>query len=121
LSLLYPVSLTDPHHQDHIVPRARLVESNLKRLNLRRTEIALALDRRDRLPNLQLLHGHLNVQKSKMPITEFVKKLTPVAKRDHFVDFHNLGELPADESEFNRFYVARERALKARLKHILSP
>ena len=120
LSLLYPVSLTDPNHQDHIVPRARLVESRLKQLKIPQREIALALDRRDRLPNLQLLHGRLNLEKSAKPITEFVSKITPATKRQYYVDLHDLGKLPKDEREFNRFYLARERAMKARLKKILT-
>ena len=61
----------------------------------------------------------MNVQKSKKPITEFVRDLKPVDKRAHFVDFHDLGKLPTDESEFNRFFTAREKAMKAKLKKLL--
>ena len=120
LSLLYPVNLENPHHQDHVVPRARLVESKLRRQGIKRQEVALIMDRRDRLPNLQLLQGHVNVQKSHMAIADFVALIRPADKRKHFIDFHDLGKVPADERDFNRFYMARERVMKAKLKKLVT-
>jgi hypothetical protein len=120
LSLLYAVDWSNPHHQDHVVPRSRLTEAKLKRLKIPASEIALILDRRDRLPNLQLLQGHVNVQKSKMPLAEFVGKIEPVGQRQHFLSANLISQVPLDETEFTSYYEAREAEMRAKLAKLLA-
>jgi hypothetical protein len=119
LSLLYPIDLAKSHHQDHVVPRARLTVSRLRSLGLSSDEIELATDRRDRLPNLQLLQGQINAQKSKMALTDFIAKLSPVSKRRHFIDSNDLVLIPKDETQFNQFYLKREQVMRKRLRELI--
>ena len=119
LSLIYPVSWTNPSHVDHIVPRARLTESKLKKLGISQPEIALALGRKDRLGNLQLLDGLVNKEKSKKPVAVFIAAMTP-AERVAYPARHDIAPVPKDESEFNVFFEQREAAMRAKLKALVT-
>ena len=116
LSLLYPgVRITDLYHQDHVVPTTMLRESKLKSLGLSDGEIRLILDYRDMVPNLQLLPGTQNIEKSKKPLEEYLKTIKPVGKRHHYCDFHDLTFIPKDGAEFLAFFEARRATMRERL------
>ena len=65
LSLLFPfVDLRQQYHVDHIFPRTRFSPSKLRRVGVPDGEIDQFVQRRDGLPNLQLLAGTANVEKA---------------------------------------------------------
>lgn len=120
LSLLYPgARLTDVYHQDHVIPRTLLRESRLRTVGVTSEEISLIMDRRDTVPNLQLLPGPQNMEKSKKSLNQYLQGIKPVAKRRHYIDFHDLVVIPNDASDFLKFYDARRTVMRDRLRREL--
>jgi len=119
LSLIYPVNWTNPFHVDHIVPKSRLTETRLTKLGISQQEIATALNRKDKLANLQLLDGHINKQKSKKPLATFLGEMT-ASEQSAYPVRHDIVHVPKDETEFNKFYEAREAAIRSKLKVLVT-
>lgn len=76
------------------------------------------MDRVDRLPNLQLLPGRPNQQKSALLPHEWLERMEDDDAAEHR-RLHDLGEVPKDIKGFNVFYEARrERLLSKMEKHL---
>ena len=69
MAILYPwVDFSNRFHQDHIFPRARFSHARLLRAGISEGEISSFQELRDQIPNLQLIPGAGNQEKSsKMP------------------------------------------------------
>lgn len=121
LVLLFPfVDLRNEFHVDHVFPRSRFDKRRLTAVGMTTEQIELARERRDFLPNLQLLQGRLNQSKgSKMPAewleTEFPD---PQSLRD-YTDRHCLGDIPGSLAGFDGFYDQRRTRLRANLRIVL--
>lgn len=77
-------------------------------------------DLRDRLPNLQLLEGAVNVSKQAMPPSEWVVRHLPdPVAREGWLASHDLTGLPADFSEFLDFYEGRRERMLDRLQKLV--
>jgi hypothetical protein len=78
------------------------------------------IDRADRLANLQLLDGVLNIEKSAaFPNDWLVRAFPDTDRRDAFIERHRLGTIPEDIIGFSDFYEARRRELLERLRTLL--
>jgi hypothetical protein len=121
LSLCYPfVDLRNQFHIDHVFPRALVTPARLRRAGISEEEIPELRARVNRLPNLQLLEGHINEEKQAKP---------PLAwARAHFADErqfegycarHDLVDLPSDITEFDDFFEKRREALRERIQIVL--
>jgi len=121
LSLLYPfIDPRQSHHIDHIYPRGLLQRRKLDAAKCDATTIDQCLDVRDRLANLQLLGGTLNIVKSDQPpATWFAATYTNPSSLQEVIDRHDLGDLPIDANDFLRFYEARRARLRIRLAQLL--
>ena len=75
-------------------------------------------DRADRLPNLQLLAGVPNIEKSATLPREWLDGLGPEKAAEHR-RLHDLGEVPPKMADFNHFYEARRDRLLGRLETLL--
>jgi hypothetical protein len=116
LSLLYPgVDLTETYHQDHIFPRSRLTESRLSRAGLKTQDIATILMERDKLPNLQLLRGELNIEKSRKLPRDYVRTIRPLSRREAYLRLHDLEQLPGDVDGVIAFFHMRRAIMQERL------
>lgn len=121
LSLIFPfVDLRNQFHIDHIFPRARFTERQLASAGVPREKIDNFIRRKDGLANLQLLQGAENNEKrAKMP-SEWLRQSQPdPTSRQAYLDRYLLGEIPDSITEFDAFYDARRKRLKARIKQIL--
>ena len=122
LSLLFPVlDLAHHFHVDHIFPRARFSEHDLKGAGIPEEKHQSYWEMMDGLPNLQLLEGAKNTEKqAALPIDWLNKDMggNPVA-RQAYIDRHLLGAVPAGLSEFELFYDARLERLEERIKDVL--
>jgi hypothetical protein len=122
LSILYPfIDVRQLHHVDHIFPKSQLQRRRLERFDCSAAYIDECLAARDRLPNLQLLEGLLNVSKNDgLPAEWFSTTYPDAVQRQAVLDRHNLGKLPTTATEFMEFYQARREQIRLRLTALLS-
>ena len=120
LSTLYPFVDTQHNqfHIDHIFPKSRFTWRRLKNAGIPEDDIPLFQDRVDRLPNLQLLAGRPNQEKSATLPRQWLDGLGHEKAAEH-MRLHDLGEVPADIADFNEFYEARRDRLLGRLETLL--
>lgn len=122
LSLLYPfIDVRQLHHVDHFFPKSQLQRRRLERVGCDAETIDACLAARDKLANLQLLEGLLNVSKNDAMPAEWLKAVYPdELTRQAILDRHDLGMPPASASEFMTFYNARRERMRGRLTKLLS-
>lgn len=121
LSILYPgMDFRNEFHIDHIFPRSRFTRARLLAAGLPEEEIETFIGASDRLPNLQLMEGPVNVAKQ--------DKLPAAWMKGHYPDHgalaaywarHDLGDVPDDITQFMAFYDARRQRIAERVRSIL--
>ena len=121
LSLIFPfVNLQDQFHVDHIFPDSCFSQRCLSAVNIPDDKILVLRRRKDRLPNLQLLQGSKNNEKSDtMPADWLIDTYTDDATRRAYEERHMLGSVPESISDFDAFYNARRERLKTTISQIL--
>ena len=122
LSILYPfIDVRQLHHIDHFFPKSHLQRRRLEKLGCDSRYIDDCLSARDRLGNLQLLEGLLNVSKNdSLPVEWLATTYPDAVQRQAILDRHHLGKPPATALEFLDFYNARRDRLGKRLSQLLS-
>ncbi len=108
-------------HLDHVFPKSLLQRRRLEKLDCSTAVIEECLSARDKLANLQLLEGLLNVSKGDSLPAEWLSATYPdPTQRQAVLDRHDLGKLPATAAEFMEFYEARRERMRQRLATLLS-
>ncbi len=101
------------YNLDHIHPKANFSADKMKSIGMPDADIPWALERRDLLPNLQLLPGPVNSAKLAMPYDEWLSK-QPQPEL-----YRNVGMTPEDINlkfaSFREFYEARYKLLVKKL------
>ena len=122
LSLLFDhVDLKHKMHVDHVYPRSLLTRPKLNKAGITGDEAERITDQRDLLPNLQLLDGSANQEKSGKPPAVWLRKHLPAAKdQRHYRDLHLLGDLPAGPANFAAFFDARRHKMHQQLDRLLT-
>lgn len=121
LAILFPhVNTRNQHHVDHVFPQTLLRANKLKGLGFSSDQVKDMQDRRDRLPNLQLLEGPENISKSGTDPDTWVKTNYTDDQRGAHLERHALPWLPSAADQFDAFYEDRKKALEERLKKFLS-
>jgi hypothetical protein len=121
LSLLYPGhDLRNEFHEDHIFPKSVFKRKHLTAAGLSPEQVERYIEQINLLPNLQLLEGPFNVQKSaKMP-HEWIKEQFPdKVSRNAYIAKHDLGTIPANLADFGAFFDGRRTRLATRLRKLL--
>lgn len=120
LALMYPgMDLRNEFHVDHVFPKAAFRRKKLVDAGLAADRIAEVQDLRDRLPNLQLLEGSINISKNDtMPLAWCTDQFTS-EKRDAYLDRHDLTDLPAGMVEFGEFFAVRADRMLVKLRKVL--
>lgn len=117
LSLLYADIRTDLKvlHKDHLHPKASFEKANLSKLgiNLSEEEIQEWREKRDKLPNLQLLPSSDNESKGETPLEEWVKN-PGNEKLLEFMDGIDSYSL----KDFDAFYEKRRANIQKALRDI---
>lgn len=121
LSLLFPsVDLRNQFHLDHIFPSARFTVRALKDAGVPEDKIALWVQNKDGLANLQLLPGPENNEKQAMMPSEWLsQRYGDLGSRKEYQERHLMGEVPDSITEFNTFYEARRARLREEIKKLL--
>ncbi len=121
LSLLYPGhDLRNEFHEDHIFPKSHFRRAKLSAAGLSDPEIEIAKDHVNQLPNLQLLDGTANIQKSaKLPAAWIAEQFPDEVSRNAYAAKHDLGTIPNDLKGFATFFAARRARIVVRLRKLL--
>lgn len=122
LSLLYPGhDLRNEFHEDHVFPKSRFKRKQLAAAGLTPEQVEDSLWKVNLLPNLQLLEGPFNVQKSaKLPHDWMKDQFGDEVARNAYAAKHDLGTIPTDLSGFGTFFDARRTRLAMRLRKLLN-
>ena len=122
LSILYPfIDVRQLHHIDHFFPKSHLTQSRLEKLGCDSIYIEECLAARNRLANLQLLEGLINISKNdKLPAEWLMATYPDQTQHQAILDRHELGTPPTSANEFLTFYKARRERLRLRLTSLLS-
>ena len=111
---------TNQFHIDHVFPRALMTEARLKKVGISEEKIPEYLDRVNRLANLQLLEGSINIRKSAMlPAYWLSARYLDESERQHHCHLHDLGDVPTEIDGFLDFYETRQRRILEKLRHLL--
>ena len=120
LSLVFPhLDLRQHFHIDHVFPKSRFTRAKLSALGLCEDKIAHFPDSSDRLPNLQLLEGHENLQKRAMLPAEWLQTFKTDDTRRNYATTHLLGDVPEGIDGFEIFYEARRLQLRDKIAELL--
>ena len=120
LSLVFPhLDLRQHFHIDHVFPKSRFTRAKLSALGLCEDKIAHLPDSSDRLPNLQLLEGHENLQKRAMLPAEWLQTFRTDEARWNYATTHLLGDVPEGIVDFETFYEARRLQLRDKIAELL--
>ena len=120
MSLLF--SYINPQHQfhlDHVFPRKLFSESQLNGCGVHESRQAEFRDKCDRLANLQLLEGSVNLEKSAMMPDRWLTEKNHPDAAVAIVEQHLLGEVPESFGEFETFYDRRRERLRERIVELL--
>lgn len=122
LSILFPfVDVRQLHHIDHVFPKSQLQRRKLEKAGCSPAYAEECLVARDRLANLQLLEGLLNVSKNDSLPGPWIEATYPdPTQRQAVLDRHDLGAAPATHQDFIPFYNARRERLRVRLSSLLT-
>ena len=121
LSLIFQhLDLRQHFHVDHVFPKSRFNHTKLVTAGISQDKIDQLQDAADRLPNLQLLEGHENVQKRAMLPTEWLETFKSDEERENYVTTHLLAGVPDSVHNFYSFYEERRLRLKEKIVELLS-
>ena len=120
LSLVFRhLDLRQHFHIDHVFPKSRFAPGRLRAAGIPDEEIDDLRDCADRLPNLQLLEGHENLQKRAALPGEWLQAFSTEELGRAYAATHLLGGVPERIDGFKSFYEARRRLLKKRITRLL--
>ena len=123
LTLLFPFvdTSTNHFHIDHVFPKSAFHTSALRRVGMNDDEIADAQTKKDQLPNLQLLPGIPNQEKSStMPLEWLKQHIKDVVAQQDYISRHSLEDIADDITQFSIFFDRRRKWLAQRLGAVLS-
>lgn len=121
LALIYPgVDVRNEFHVDHVFPRSLFTPARLARAGIAAEEIPTLVDLVDRLPNLQLLEGAVNISKqAALPLAWAESVYPDTDQRGLYLAGNDLGGLPAELSGFPEFFERRRGLIGAKLAALL--
>lgn len=121
LSLLYPgMNFRNEFHIDHVFPRSRFTRARLVASGVTGQELEEMAVAVDRLPNLQLMEGPINVSKQdKLPAAWVQQQFPNQGARESYLARHELGQIPDNIVDFMGFYSARRERIASRIRTVL--
>ncbi len=122
LALLYPsLDYRNLFHQDHIHPKSKFTAKRLQAAGIDDAEAAWLMARVNDIPNLQMLEGAPNVEKSDMPFAEWLEFRYP--NPDDRAQYMERQYIPAGKDTslagFRAFHLERRRLMREELARIL--
>lgn len=107
-------------HQDHIHPKSLFTKPKLKAKGFSDDEIKDIQDQVNQIPNLQLLQGTTNTEKSNKPFNEWLNEKYPLEDdRHNYMSQHYVPDEDSTIEKFLSFFKARRELMKKRLYEIV--
>ncbi len=123
LALLYPdLDFRNAFHMDHIHPRSHFTKAQLTRRSITDAEQVIEYqDRFDLIPNLQLLEGTTNTEKSNKPFAVWLEEAFPneVAREAYRRRHYIPADAATDFENFIEFYEARRDLMRDALNNVV--
>ena len=120
LSLVFRhLDLRQHFHIDHVFPKSRFTRAKLSGLGIPDDKIDQLQDFSDRLPNLQLLEGHENLQKRALLPFQWLQAFDTDDARQNYSTTHLLDHMPEQVDGFESFYEARRKSLRNKIIELL--
>jgi hypothetical protein len=121
LALLYPgIDTTRQFHVDHIFPRSRFTRSQLIKAGVPSEDVSAFVEACDRIANLQLLPGPVNVEKrALLPRDWLDKHFSEPEQRNQWLLTYDIPSLPNSLAGFMKFADARRERMGRRLAQLL--
>jgi hypothetical protein len=121
LALLYPtLDFRNLFHVDHIHPRSSFTQARLLKRGINATDIPSFMERADALPNLQLLEGIPNQQKSDADFADWFKDTVKGATAQaDYVAKHFIAKTDCKLTNFGAFFDQRKALLREQLLALL--
>ncbi len=123
LALLYPqLDYRNAFHMDHIHPRSHFTRHQLTRRGITDPVVIIEYqDRFDLIPNLQLLGGTMNQEKSSKPFAAWLDIAYPSAEERSAYSRQHCIPVDADPTfaAFIDFYEARRQLMRQALRRIV--
>ena len=121
LALLYPsLNYRNKFHIDHIFPKSQFTRPKLLKAGIPEDEIEFYLGAVNSLPNLQILEGIPNQEKSD---SEFKKWLDSTCRsnqeKDEYMERHSIPKVDFSLTNFQGFIDARKTILREKLSKVL--
>jgi hypothetical protein len=121
LTLLYPwIDYSNRIHQDHIHPKSRFTKGRLKAKGFSDDETKVIQGQVNQIPNLQLLQGTINTEKSNKSFNEWLNEQYPLEdERHYYMSQHYVPDEDSTIEKFPCFFEARRELMKKRLYEIV--
>lgn len=121
LALLYPnLDFHNKFHLDHIHPRIFFTRSQLARKGIAQTDIDFCVENFNLLPNLQLLEGVQNLEKSSSDFDAWISSHFPdSATRDAYIRKNFIPNVDFSISNFKKFFEHRRDLMRDQLNTAL--
>ena len=123
LALISPFIDVQHHHFhiDHVFPKSRFSRKSLREVGIDEARIEVFMDCCNRLGNLQLLEGAINIEKQATLPAEWIE--TRYANEDdrrHYCDLYLLANVPEGLNGFLDFYEERRGRLQQRITDLVN-
>jgi len=121
LALLYPtLDFRNRFHIDHIHPRSKFTKAKLRQRGIPHADIDFYLENVNLLPNLQLLEGVPNQEKSNADFADWLENTCETPKeKANYMKRHFIPDVDLSFSNFREFIEQRRALLANELRRIL--
>ena len=114
LSILEPeYNLGYQLHVDHMHPKAAFTKSKLNEIGIPENVQEEWREKREQLPNLQLLNGHENQSKKAKPFSQWVAEMED---KDGYISDNGLTGCSLEIKDFDAFFEKRKAFLRKKLE-----
>ena len=123
LALLSPfINLQHHHfHIDHVFPKSRFTRGRLREAGIDDEQCDELADRANRIGNLQLLDGAINLEKQATLPAEWIEiQYSDPESRRHHCGLYLLRDIPRDMAGFSDFYEVRRERLQRRIDELVN-
>lgn len=122
LALLYPeLNVKHVFHMDHLHPKKYFSETQLRKANLGDEQVKFCSSNFNKLPNIQLLEGNINKQKSATELEKWiVNEFGTVTSLAAYKRMHYIPETESlDIKNFSTFFKKRRELMASKFNSIL--
>lgn len=122
LAVLYPtLDFKNKFHIDHIFPKSFFTRKNLLKRGINEEKVYNFIENVDYLPNLQLLEGIPNIEKSNKDFKEWLSETYPNPQaRKEYMEKNYIPDMDLSIENFDEFLFKRTALMEHRFSELLT-